>query len=199
MAAGNASNTVFTAIPVGEDFYMSFSTERFHAAINPQDFISLNFKLYDARVIGDIGSPNPNALIREYNNQPNTDYSDNDNFSNPNGRPLFFKISPKSIAVLVSSDDLDNYEKTKTGNNAAVFRGELYGFVEATVGGDETNVARLVPAAIQPRLQTTATLLNSLPPSFFWDGYFFREDIRSVRLVLNVNSPALGASNIGSP
>lgn len=190
MAAGNASNTVFTAIPVGEDFYMSFSTERFHSTIAPQDFVSLNFKLYDARVIGDIGNPNPSAIVKQYNNQ---------NFNsttNPNGRPTFFKILDKSIAVLISSQDLDTYEKTKTGNNAAVFRGEIYGFVEAVVAGEETKFARLTPLPVGPKLSVTGTLQDAFASAAFWDGYFFREDVRSVRLVCNTNSPALGLSNV---
>jgi hypothetical protein len=193
MAAGNASNTVFTAIPVGEDFYMSFSTERFHRTIAPQDFTYINFKLYDARIIGSTTSPNPNALILEYNNQPNTDYSNNEDFANPNGRPSFFKISPRSVSVFVASQDLDEYEQTKTGDSNAVFRGEIYGFVEAVVAGDETKFARLNPAPINVVSRVGANLFDMPASNTWWDGYFFREDVRRVTPRLRLNSPALGA------
>jgi hypothetical protein len=193
MAAGNASNTVFTTIPVGEDFYMSFSTERFHRNIAPQDFTYLNFKLYDARIIGSTTSPNPNALIIEYNNQPNTDYSDNDGFSNPDGRPSFFKISSKTVSVFVASQDLDEYEQTKTEDNNAVFRGEIYGFIEAVVAGDETKFARLTPNPIRAISRVGANLSDMPISNTWWDGYFFREDVRIITPRLRLNSPALGA------
>lgn len=189
MAAGNASNTVFTAIPVGEDFYMSFSTERFHSTIAPQDFVSLNFKLYDARVIGDIGSPNPNAIIKQYNNQPVSP-------TNPNGKPTFFKTYSNSISVLVLAQELDTYERTKTGNNTAVFRGEIYGFIEAVVTGEETKFARLTPLGIRTRVKVLGDLQRD-PINEFWDGYFFREDIRSISASSTVNSPTIGSSNGG--
>lgn len=190
MAAGNASNTVFTAIPVGEDFYMSFSTERFHSTIAPQDFVSLNFKLYDARVIGDIDNPNPNAIIKQYNNLLLTG-------NNPNGRPAYFKTYSNSISVLVLTQDLDAYEKTKTGNTAAVFRGELYGFIEAVVTGEETKFARLTPLGIRPRVNVLGELQGD-PIDEFWDGYLFKEDIRSISANATVNSPTIGSSNGGA-
>jgi hypothetical protein len=189
MAAGNASNTIFTAIPVGEDFYMSFSTERFQRTIAPQDFTRLNFKLYDARTIGSVGNPNPNAIIKEYNNQPLNAVT------NPGGRPSFFRVNPNSISVLISSDELDTYEQTKTGNSTAVFKGELYGFVEATVTGEEINLARLVPGPIIFKSSVIGNLQQIGSTIIFWDGYFFREDLRSVATKLRINSPALGATN----
>lgn len=195
MAAGNASNTVFTAIPVGEDFYMSFSTERFHRNIAPQDFVFLNFKLYDARVIGDIGNPNPNALIKQYNNGPTSDTYSTPPYLNPEGRPTSFKITPKSIAVLIASQDLDTYERVKTGNNSAVFRGELYGFVEAVVEGEETDSVRLTPLPLAWKARVNGNLEDAFSYSSFWDGYFFKEDTRAVRCTSNTNSPALGLSN----
>jgi hypothetical protein len=196
MPAGNASNTVFTAIPVGEDFYMSFSTERFHRNISPADFVYLNFKLYDARIIGSIDSPNPNALIIQYNNQPTDTYTDVEGTDpNLNGRSSSFSVSTQSVSVMVLSSDLDNYERTKTGNSAAVFRGELYGYIEAVVTGEETSYARLQPAAIRCSAVGTAEMV---PYAFeeWWDTQFFNEDVRRIICRSTINSPVLGVKTV---
>jgi hypothetical protein len=192
MPAGNASNTVFTSIPVGEDFFMSFSTQRFHRNIAPRDITYLNFKLYDARIIGDVGNPNPNALIKEYNDQLPTDvvYSDEE-WANPNGRPGSFKTHSDSIAVLIASADLDEYERTKTGNNNAIFRGELYGYLEAVVTGEETKFARLTTVVTRSKLTATGDLAGT-NNDLWWDSHFYREDVRTVKAKLTVVPAALG-------
>ena len=188
MAAGNASNTVFTAIPVGEDFYMSFSTERFHETIAPQDFLFTGFvfKLYDARLIGNINSPNPNAVILTYSDQNPTVLSNN------------IKILDKAIAVFVSAAALTAYEQTRTGNSSAVFRGELYGFLEAVVTGEETKFARMLVIPTASKLTVRGDLQDSFNTGGFWDGYFFQEDVRPIAMSSNTNSPALGAVNTSS-
>lgn len=192
MPAGNASNTVFTAIPVGEDFYMSFSTERFHRNISPADFVYLNFKLYDARIIGSISSPNPNALIIQYNNQPSDTYTDVEGTDpNINGRSSAFKITPQSIAVMVLGADLDNYERTKTGNSSSVFRGELYGYIEAVVTGEETNYARLYPSPIRC-VSLGVGEIDQYASEEWWDTKFFNEDLRKLTCKAMINSPVLG-------
>lgn len=196
MPAGNASNTVFTTIPVGEDFYMSFSTNRFHRNISPQDFEYLNFKLYDARIIGRLDDPNPDALIIQYNNLPSDAYGDIP-YSNPEGRPTFFKITPDSVSVFVLGEDLDNYEKTKTNNNAAVFRGEIYGYIEAVVTGEETKFARLSPLPVSASVSVIGELLAQ--DESWWDGYFFSEDLRSISVKTSVNSPTIGIISGGLP
>lgn len=176
---------------------MSFSTQRFHRNIAPQDIEYLNFKLYDARIIGNVDNPNPNALIKEYNNQPPTEanYSD-ENTANPNGRPSFFKILADSVAVFVASSDLDAYERTKTANNTAVFRGEVYGYIEAVVTGEETKYARLTALPIKGKLVVTGDL-EGASDSAWWDSYFYKEDVRTVKGKLTVNSPALSVITLG--
>ena len=160
MPAGNSSNTVFTAIPVGEDFYMSFSTERFFHNISTLDIDSIVFKLYDARLVGDIGSPNPNAIIETVD-------------SNVNGNR--FAVTDTRVAVLVNSSTLDTYESTRTNGATAVFRGELYGFAELVVSGEETGEeARLIPAPMSSALTVAAASLQEE----YWDGYLFPEDVQ---------------------
>jgi hypothetical protein len=160
MTAGNASNTVFTAIPVGEDFYMSFSTERFFHNIAPIDISNIVFKLYDARVIGSVGNPNPNAIIETVDKSVS---------------PSRFVVGDKSISVLVLSATLDTWEQTKTSNNQAKFRGELYGFAELAVVGEEAgDVIRLTANPISLRLKFSASLMLH---ELWWDGYFTSADI----------------------
>lgn len=157
MAAGNSSNTVFTTIPVGEDFYMSFSTERFFRNINPADILNVVFKLYDARIIGNVGSPNPNAIIETV-----------DRSVSPNR----FSVSSKSVSVLIYASNLDAYETTRTASVTTTFRGELYGYAELTVGGEETgDLVRLGSASSSPSLSVFGTLLD--PEDLYWDQYFY--------------------------
>jgi hypothetical protein len=160
MTAGNASNTVFTAIPVGEDFYMSFSTERFFHNIASVDISNIVFKLYDARIIGNVGSPNPNAIIETV---------DKSQF------PDRFVVGDKSISVLILSTTLDNWEQAKTSDNQAKFRGELYGFAELAVVGEEAgDIIRLTANPISLRLKfSSSAMLEEL----WWDGYFTSEHI----------------------
>jgi len=161
MTAGNASNTVFTAIPVGEDFYMSFSTERFFHNIIPADISNIVFKLYDARTIGSIGNPNPNAIIET------VDRSQNSNR---------FTVGDKSISVLVLSSTLDTWEQTKTSDNQAKFRGELYGFAELAVIGEEAgDFIRLIPTPISLKVRFNASLILE---EVWWDGYINSGDVQ---------------------
>jgi len=182
MPAGNASNTVFTAIPVGEDFTMSFPTDRFYRNIAVQDFVSLTFKLYDARVIGSVSSPNPNALITQYNNQ---DYNAG---TNPEGRPTSFYTLPTAVNVLVGSSELDAYEATKTNGQVLVFRGELYGYVEAVVTGEETKYVRFVSDIIKSRCSISASLSLPMSDNGWWDNYFFPEDVRKLACKMTVSA-----------
>lgn len=156
MTAGNASNTVFTAIPVGEDFYMSFSTERFFHTINPADILDVVFKLYDARIIGDIGNPNPNALIETVTKSVT---------------PSRFMLNKDSLSVLVYSSTLDTYSASASVNPGPIFKGELYGYAELTVGGEETGaITRLTPANVEAGLSVYGDLPMDEP---YWDGYFY--------------------------
>ena len=134
MPAGNTSNTVFKTVPAGESFTMSFSTERHFHNIAPQDILQLTFRLYDARIIGSVGSPNPTALIQQFTNLPNT------------GFPTRFQILADQVKVDVSSYTLDTYESTRTTGVTTVFRGELYGYIDAIVGGLETHGISLTAA-----------------------------------------------------
>lgn len=191
MPAGNASNTVFTAIPVGEDFFMSFSTARFFAHIAPQDFTELTFKLYDARRIGSLTNPSPSAIIVEYNSLPY------DAATNPTGRPGSFTITDDSIAVLINSFELDDYEQTRMSNPEAVFRGELYGYIEAEVTGEQTEYVRFVAAPLQGKLSVQASLTSPEEPNSdeWWDSYFFPEDVRIITCKAAINAPALGVTS----
>lgn len=168
---------------------MSFPTDRFYRNIAVQDFVSLTFKLYDARVIGSVSSPNPNALIAQYNNQAY------DAVTNSNGRPNSFYILPTSVNVLVTSSELDTYEATKTSGQVSVFRGELYGYVEAVVTGEETKYARLTTPGIHPRLSVSAGLSLPVSDDEWWDGYFFAEDIRKLTCKMTVSAPVLGITS----
>ena len=174
MAAGNSSNTVFTTIPVGEDFYMSFSTERFFHNINPADVLNVVFKLYDARIIGSVGNPNPNAIIETVDRSVT---------------PGRFSTSARSVSVLVSSATLDSYENTRTSGSTPVFRGELYGYAELTVGGEETgDIVRLGGASSSARLSVT----GSLAEEEYWDGYFYSSTTSPVSCRLSLSKPILG-------
>ena len=170
MPAGNASNTVFTTIPVGKDFFMSFSTERYFHNVYPADFKKLVFKLYDARLIGPLNSPNPNALIEEVNNEVY------DSTSNPNGDPARFAITSTNILVFVPKAKLNTYETIRTSGQTTVFKGELYGYVYAQVGGFETGESvNLETGRISTSLKTsTPNLLEGL----YWDGFFYNADIQ---------------------
>ena len=163
MTAGNASNTVFTAIHVGEDFYMSFSTERFFHNINSADIVNVVFKLYDARIIGDIGSPNPNAIIETVTRSTT---------------PTRFSVSTTTLSVLIYSNTLDAYSATASVNPGPVFRGELYGYAEVTVGGEETGaITRLIPTNITAGLSVTGDLPMDEP---YWDGYFYSTTVNKI-------------------
>ena len=155
MSAGNSSNTVFQAIPVGEDFKMSFSTERFFHTIVPEDILNVVFKLYDARLIGNVGNPSPSAIIETVT------YS---------VTPARFSIGTSAISIQVYSATLDAYQASHGGG---VFRGELYGYVELTVGGAETNdLVRLDPAPANAKVSTSANLWFPV-----WDGNFYPGDV----------------------
>lgn len=164
MASGNASNTVFTSIPVGEDFTMTFSTVRFFKSTNPGDILSLTFKLYDATKVGDVSNPSDAALIYEKNNQP---YDVDDN---PNGAPSIFDVGSKYVKVRVSSADLDTWAQSEAGGGNDVFRGELYGYVFAEIGG----VAAGDATAICPNPVSGGMYIPPVDVVFganFWDGY----------------------------
>jgi len=169
MTAGNASNTVFTAIPVGEDFNMSFSTDRFFHTINPADILEVQFKLYDARIIGDVGNPNPNAVIETVTRTAS---------------PNRFAIGANKLSVLVYSATLDTYSATASVNPGPVFRGELYGYVTLTVGGEETNdISRLDAGKVSAKLNVFGNLPEDEP---YWDGYFFPNSVAIPRVHLVV-------------
>jgi hypothetical protein len=171
MPAGNASNTVFTTIPVGKDFFMSFSTERYFRNVYPADFRKLTFKLYDARLIGPLSSPNPNALIEEVNNAAF------DAVTNPKGSPGRFSITSTNVLVFVSKTTLDTYESTRTSGQTTVFKGELYGYVNAEVGGFETGEW----VDLGPAKMVESGLKLSSPSMFenvYWDGFFYNSDIQ---------------------
>lgn len=164
MTAGNASNTVFTAIPVGEDFYMSFSTERFFHNINPADILDIVFKLYDARIIGSVGSPNPNAIIETVTKSVT---------------PNRFTVNSDSVSVLVYSSTLDAYSATSSVSPAPIFRGELYGYAEVTVGGEETGaITRLGDSTISAKLSVSGDLPMDEP---YWDQYFYSNTVNPIR------------------
>lgn len=169
MAAGNASNTVFTAVPVGEDFYMSFSTDRFFHTINPADILGVEFKLYDARIVGDVGNPNPSAVIETVTRA---------------AAPSRFALVGNKLSVLVYSSTLDTYSATATPGS--VFRGELYGYVTLTVGGEETNdFMRLGSATSTPGLRVIGDIPDDEP---YWDGYFWPGEVRAyIRLNVSGN------------
>lgn len=168
MSAGNASNTVFTAIPVGEDFYMSFSTERFFHNIVPADIQDVVFKLYDARLIGSVGSPNPNAVIETVTKSVT---------------PNRFVITPTNVSVLIYSASLDSYESNRTSGVTTTFRGELYGFASLTVGGEETGaITRLEAQPIAARAYAYALQLE---PDTYWDGYFYSTTVQTIAASCN--------------
>jgi hypothetical protein len=172
MSAGNSSNTVFTAIPVGEDFYMSFSTERFFHNISPLDVETIVFKLYDARLIGDVGSPNPNAIIETV---------DSSVFG------LRFAVTDTKVSVLVNSSTLDAYETARTNGATTVFRGELYGFAELVVDGEETGEeSRLIPADIVMAVSIPAVALQEA----YWDGVFYEPDVQDMAAATSVPAVA---------
>jgi hypothetical protein len=168
MSAGNASNTVFTAIPVGEDFYMSFSTERFFHNIVPMDIQDVVFNLYDARLIGSVGSPNPNAVIETVTKSVT---------------PNRFVITPTNVSILIFSASLDGYESTRTAGVTTTFRGELYGFASLTVAGEETGtITRLEVWPITARAYAYALQLE---PDIYWDGYFYSTTVRTIAASCN--------------
>ena len=167
MSAGNASNTVFTAIPVGEDFRMSFSTERFFHNIATIDIIDVVFKLYDARTIGSVGNPNPTALIQTLT-------------KSASDAP--FTITDTAINVTVASATLDNWESAKTGVGGSIFRGELYGYAQVTVAGEETGkITRLEAAGLKAKLKVSAAYLEDL----YWDGEFNKADVTTIACKLS--------------
>lgn len=169
MSAGNASNTVFTAIPVGEDFYMSFPTERFFHNIAIEDIQDVVFKLYDARLIGALGSPNPNAVIETVTKS---------------ATPNRFAVTATQVSVSVSSSTLDNYESTRTSGLTTTFRGELYGFASVTVAGEETGaITRLQTNPITARAFAYA---YGLEPEEYWDGYFYSSSVKTIAASCNV-------------
>jgi len=183
MATGNAGNTVFTAIPVGEDFKMSFPTNRFYHYIKTNDIVSVIFKLYDARQVKSVDNPDDTALILEKNNQPyNVD-------SNPNGAPSLFTISDTDVKVLVQSSVLDAWAVANdiNGDPSAVFRGELYGYINLIVRGAETNeFIELDPLPITPTMTITAAFDPFVEP---WDGYFYATD-GVVNAAMTVTGPS---------
>lgn len=167
MSAGNASNTVFTAIPVGEDFRMSFSTERFFHNIAIVDIGEIVFKLYDARTIGSVGNPNPTALIQTITKS---------------GSANSFEITATAVTVTVASATLDAWEVAKTSGATTVFRGELYGYAEVTVAGEETGkITRLEAAGPKVKLKVSAAYLEDL----YWDGEFNKADVNTIVCKLN--------------
>lgn len=169
MATGTAGNTVFTAIPVGEDFYMSFPTNRFYHYIAAGDMQSITFKLYDARMVTNTADPDATALILEKNDQA---YDVDDN---PNGAPSLFSISSTTVKVLVQSAVLDAWAVAHNDDNPlAVFRGELYGYLNLVVGGSETTeYAVLTPTGITASLAIEADVA---PLVGVWDGYLYPAD-----------------------
>jgi len=168
MSAGNSSNTVFTAIPVGEDFYMSFSTERFFHTIVPADILDVVFKLYDARLIGSVGSPNPNAVIETVTKSIT---------------PNRFVVTPTAVSVLIYSASLDSYESNRTSGVTTTFRGELYGFASLTVSGEETGaITRLEAQPVTARAFAYATYLE---PDTYWDGYFYSTSVQTITASCN--------------
>ena len=167
MSAGNASNTVFTAIPVGEDFRMSFSTERFFHNIAIVDISEVVFKLYDARTIGSVGNPNPTALIQTITKSVT---------------PNSFSITTTAVTVTVASTTLDAWEVTKTGVGGSIFRGELYGYAEVTVAGEETGkITRLEAAVLKARLKVSSAYLEDP----YWDGEFNKVDVTTIACKLS--------------
>jgi hypothetical protein len=169
MSAGNASNTVFTAIPVGEDFYMSFPTERFFHNIAIPDIQDVVFKLYDARLIGALGSPNPNAVIETVTKSVT---------------PNRFVITATQVSVLIYSATLDSYESVRTSGATTTFRGELYGFASVTVGGEETgDITRLQTNPVTARAFAYA---YTLEPEEYWDGYFYSSSVNTIAASCNV-------------
>ncbi len=168
MSAGNSSNTVFTAIPVGEDFLMSFSTERFFHNINTADISNVIFKLYDARIIGTVSSPEPSAIIETV-----------DKTSSPDR----FNITSTQMSVSVTSSSLDTYESTKTGVSSSIFRGELYGYAEVVVAGEETgDITRLQATGIRSASTARAVEIEEI----YWDGYFDSTGVSPIRAKLVV-------------
>ena len=167
MSAGNASNTVFTAIPVGEDFRMSFSTERFFHNIATVDITDVVFKLYDARTIGSVGNPDPTALIQTITKSVTPDS---------------FSITSTAINVTVASTTLDAWESTKTAGVTTVFRGEIYGYAQVTVAGEETGkITRLEAAGPKAKLKVSTPYLEDL----YWDGEFNKADVTTIACKLN--------------
>jgi hypothetical protein len=137
---------------------MSFSTERFFRTIVPADVLDVVFKLYDARLIGNVGNPNPDAIIETVT------YS---------VTPARFSIEASKITIQVYSSNLDSYEAARPDSTSGVFRGELYGYVELTVGGAETNeILRLEPAPAAASCSTSANLNFQT-----WDGNFYPGDV----------------------
>lgn len=182
MATGTAGNTVFTAIPVGEDFYMSFPTNRFYHYIAQGDIRTITFKLYDARLVANAADPEAAALILEKNDQPY------DVDSNPNGAPTLFVKSDKAIKILVQSAVLDAWavDQDATGSTT-MFRGELYGYLHLTVGGAETDeFAVLSPAPMTGSMVLTADIE---PLVGVWDGYLYPADGR-VQPALAITAPS---------
>lgn len=169
MSAGNASNTVFTAIPVGEDFYMSFPTERFFHNIAVDDIQDIVFTLYDARLIGALGSPNPNAIIQTVTKSVT---------------PERFVITATQVSVLIYAAALDSYESTRTSGATTTFRGELYGFASVTVAGEETGaITRLQTNPITAKVFAYA---YTLEPEEYWDGYFYSSTVPTIAASCNV-------------
>ena len=170
---------------------MSFSTERFFTHIDPQDITELTFKLYDARLIGSLTNPSPSAIITQYNNAAY------DAVTNPTGRPGSFSITGDAVLVLVSSSELDDYEQTRLNSSTSVFRGELYGYIEAEVTGEQTKYVRFNPVLLQNTLNVQGNLTVNLTEQDdeWWDGYFFPEDIRVVVCKSTCNTPTLGITS----
>lgn len=154
---------------------MSFPTARFFHNINPADVQNVVFTLYDARLVGNVGSPNPNAIIETVSKATT---------------PGRFVIGTTGISVMIYSSTLDAYETTYSAGARNVFRGELYGFADLTVGGEETNDITRLPAGTV----SASSQVNPAPflePDVYWDGYFYSTSVYPVACKATVGSATL--------
>ena len=146
---------------------MSFSTERFFHNIATVDITDVVFKLYDARTIGSVGNPDPTALIQTITKSVTPDS---------------FSITSTAINVTVASTTLDAWESTKTAGVTTVFRGEIYGYAQVTVAGEETGkITRLEAAGPKAKLKVSTPYLEDL----YWDGEFNKADVTTIACKLN--------------
>lgn len=153
---------------------MSFPTARFFHNINPADVQNVVFTLYDARLVGNVGSPNPSAIIETVSKTAS---------------PSRFVVGASSISVLIYSSALDAYETTYSAGSRTTFRGELYGFADVTVGGEETNDITRLPAGTVS-MSSKVNPAPFLEPDVYWDGYFYSTTVYPVACKGNVASAA---------